>query len=134
MATKARTPKSTQATATAAAAVPAAGTAALPAAAPTAPAAGPQAQALYTLTAKQPRNGNTKQGAKSGAGKNWHAAPTAFVAPNTRALAYAALAALPSPFTQAAGLAALAPVVAGTSGTARSYWAAFVASGYIAQA
>lgn len=132
MATKARTPKSTQATATAAAAVPAAGAAALPATPAPAPAAGPQAQALYALTAKQPRNGNTLQGAKSGLGKAWYTA--AKPGTNTRALAYAALAALPSPFTQAAGLAALAPVVAGTSGTARSYWAAFVASGYIAQA
>lgn len=111
MATKARTPKA-------------------PAAATVAPQAPAAAAPLYTLTAKQPRQGNTKQGAKSGKGAQWHTVAT--VAPSTRANAYAALAALASPFTQAQALAALAPVVAGTSGTPRSYWAAFVASGYIA--
>lgn len=118
-------PKSTEAAAAAVnatAPVSAAGAAAQPAAKAPAP--------LYALTGKQPRGGNTLQGAKSGLGKAWHT--VAKPATNTRANAIAALAALPSPFTQEAALAALAPVVAGTSGTPRSYWAAFVASGYIA--
>lgn len=121
--TKATSPKSTQAP-----------QAVMPVAVvPTAsPATASPASPLFALTAKQPRNGSTKQGAKSGLGKNWHTAAT--VAPNTRAMAYAALQGLGATFTQAQALVALAPVVAGTSGTPRSYWAAFVASGYIAQA
>ena len=88
--------------------------------------------ALFALTAKVPRQGNTMQGAKAGVGHAWHSKATS--QPSTRAAAYAALQALGATFTQAAALAALAPVVAGTSGTPRSYWAAFVASGYITQA
>lgn len=85
---------------------------------------------MYTLsTTKVPRSGNTKQGAKSGLGHQW--ASKATVAPNTRGLAYAALQGLGVGFSQDQALAALAPIVAGTSGSARSYWAAFVAAGYI---
>lgn len=89
---------------------------------------------LYALTGKQPRQGNTPQlgGVKSGLGKGWVAA--AKPANNSRGAALAALAALGTTFTQAQGLAALCALPKGTlgSGSPRSYWAAFVAGGYLA--
>lgn len=89
---------------------------------------------LFVLTAKAPRQALTPQlqGVKSGLGKGWVAA--AKPVHNSRATALATLAALGSSFTQAAALAALGALPKGTlgSGTPRSYWAAFVASGYIA--
>lgn len=91
------------------------------------------ATALYMLGAKQPRGCNTKQGAKSGLGKAWHTAAT--VAPNSRLASYAALQALPAPFTQAQALTCLAATMpAGIGATAAGRWAAFVASGYIVPA
>ncbi len=123
MTTKTRTPKSTEAVVDSIVA---------DVAAPSAPTA--QDAPRFALTAKTPRGCDTKQGAKSGAGKNWHSAPTAHVAPNTRGRAYASLQDLGDTFTMADALAALKPVVAGTSGTPRSYWAAFVAAGYIVEA
>lgn len=87
---------------------------------------------VYELGDKAPRDCQTKQGAKSGLGKNWHT--VAKTGRNTRQQAYDALCALEDQFTEAEALAALAPVVKGTSGTPRSYWAAFVAAGYITEA
>lgn len=122
---KPRTPRTTTA--------PAAATAAPAATNPTAQAIAASAP-LYALTGKQPRQGNTPQlgGVKSGLGKGWVAA--AKPASNSRGAALAALAALGATFTQAQGLAALGALPKGTlgSGSPRSYWAAFVASGYLA--
>lgn len=92
----------------------------------------PAAAPVYELGDKAPRDCQTKQGAKSGLGKNWHT--VAKTGRNTRQQAYDALCALEEQFTEAEALAALAPVVKGTSGTPRSYWAAFVAAGYITEA
>lgn len=131
MATKARTPKSTAAEFVGPV---------QPAAAPVAPApAVASAAPRYALGDKAPRDCQTKQGAKSGLGKNWHT--VAKTGRNTRQQAYDALLALAfedeeaeETFTEAEALAALKPIVTGTSGTPRSYWAAFVAAGYIVEA
>lgn len=106
---------------------------------PAAAVSSPTAQAvaasapLYALGTKAPRQGTTPQlgGVKSGLGHGWVAA--AKPAPNSRAAAVAALQALGDSFTQAQALAALAALPKGTlgSGSPRSYWAAFVANGYI---
>lgn len=92
----------------------------------------PAGAPVYELGDKAPRDCQTKQGAKSGLGKNWHT--VAKTGRNTRQQAYDALCALEDQFTEAEALAALKPIVAGTSGTPRSYWAAFVAAGYIQEA
>lgn len=97
-----------------------------------APAAASSGAPLYTLGDKAPRDCQTKQGAKSGLGKNWHT--VARTGRNTRQQAYDALCELEDTFTEAEALAVLKPIVAGTSGTPRSYWAAFVAAGYIVEA
>jgi len=89
---------------------------------------------LFALTGKAPRGHNTPQlgGTKSGLGNQWVKA--AKPAPNSRALALAALATLGATFTMEAGLKALSALPKGSlgSGSPRSYWAAFVASGYVA--
>lgn len=113
MTTKTRSPKSQEVT-----------VAAIDTTAATAPA--------YTLGEKAPRDCQTKQGAKSGLGKNWHTVAT--TGRNTRQQCYDALTQLEDMFTMAEALEALKPIVAGTSGTPRSYWAAFVAAGYIVEA
>lgn len=109
------------------------------AAKPAAAVSNPTAQAvaanapLFALGAKAPRQGNTPQlgGVKSGLGHGWVAAAKPM--PNSRAAAVACLQGLGDTFTQAAALAALAALPKGTlgSGSPRSYWAAFVANGYI---
>lgn len=108
-------------------------------AAPAAPAA-PAAAPTYTLNAKAAAlaaqgsaAGPTLQRSAPGFGVAWRA--NGKTAPNTRAQALAAIAAIPAPFTVAAAQAALAPLgKAGVlgSGTPRSYVAAFVKNGYLA--
>lgn len=85
----------------------------------------PQAQAL-AATVQAKAVPNTLQQAAPKQGKAWRV--TGVTKPNTRALALAALAALPQPFTLAQAQAALAALPAGTlgSGTPRSYCVAFL--------
>lgn len=88
---------------------------------------------MFTLTGKAPRAQSTPQlgGVKSGLGHQW--AKAAQPAPNSRAVAMETLAKLGAEFTMETALKALSALPKGTlgSGSARSYWAAFVASGYI---
>lgn len=98
----------------------------------------PAAQLTYTLNpaamalaALGNQAANTLQRSAKGQGKAWRT--TGKAAPNTRAVACAALATLATPFTFVQATAALAALhAAGTlgSGTPNSYCKAFVQNGY----
>lgn len=93
-----------------------------------------RAAAMFKLAGKAASDRATLQaGAKTGHGKGWRA--VAVAKPNSRLTALATLAALGDQFTEAQALEALGTVKEHLgSGTPRSYYKAFLASGYIATA
>jgi hypothetical protein len=96
-----------------------------------APAAAAPSVPMFKLGGKAAQDRATLQaGGKTGQGKGWRAVATA--KPNSRLTALAALANLGDTFTEKDALAALAEIKQHLgSGTPRSYYKAFLASGYI---